>query len=250
MSRPEPENPRPEGHGGSQGQGQHDDRGRPEPAQDPSGHGRRDQGRDRLGRVAGRGAEGRREQAFRKTGRGDERDGARDATTGQPAPEQVTSLGQPVAEGSFCAPQMIRRLVARQPLEVAEDDRQAEPIGEPLDLLVQDRAEIVGSPGLDAPQPARGLFDFAAAGGGGPGLERRPIRHPVQPGPHRIPAADRTRLAEQQHERGLERVVGRIQVLQDGPAGVQHQRPVPCHQRGERRLVPVGDEPLQQAGVG
>ena len=160
------------------------------------------------------------------------------------------ALGQPAAHRALGAPQIIRGLVAGHPVEVAEDDRQAEPIGEPLDLLVQDRAEVVGCPGLGGPQQARGLLDIAAASGGGPGLERGPVSDPVQPGPQRVPAADRPGLAEQQHEGGLERVIGGVRVLQHGLAGVQHQRPVPRHQRGERRLVAAGDEPLQQPGVG
>ncbi len=154
------------------------------------------------------------------------------------------------AHRSFRAPQIIRGLFAGHPVEIAEDDRLTEPIGEPLDLLVQECGRVVGDPCLGGPQGAGGLLDVKAAGGGGPSPDRGPVGDPVQPGPQGVPAADRPRLAEQQHEGGLEGVVGRVRVLQDRLARVQYQSPITCHQRGERRLVPVSDEPLQQASVG
>ena len=156
-------------------------------------------------------------------------------------PEQLASLGQPAAQRAFGAPQMIGGLVAGHPLEIAEDDRQAKPLGEPLDLLVQDRPESSGVPALGAPARPRGLLDLAAAGGVGPGLECRPIRHPVQPGTQRVAARGSTRLAEQQHERGLERVRRR----RSGPS----VRPGRCSAPATRAAPPARRTPPRRRRV-
>ena len=116
----------------------------PRTGPDPPAHGRRDECRDRARRVSGRGADGRRDQAFRNAWRGTN-------GTARVMPRRVSrrrSNSRPLANRPrtepFGAPQIIRGLVAGHPLEIAEDHRQTEPIGEPLDLLVQDRAESSG----------------------------------------------------------------------------------------------------------
>src|SRR5262249_3868118 len=50
-------------------------------------------------------------------------------------------------------------------------------------------------------------------------------------------------------ERGLERVLGVVVVAEDAAADAPHHRRVPPHERLDRRLVPVADEPLEQLAV-
>jgi hypothetical protein len=134
-------------------------------------------------------------------------------------------------------------------VEITENDREAQPIGKPLDLGVQLSTELVVFRGSVHPQLGRNLLDVSAPDGIGNDLECETVRHPVQPGPQRIPAADRCGPAEEEHERGLERVLRGVRVLQHGAARVQHQRTVACHERGERGFVAGGNEPFQQTGV-
>ena len=76
-----------------------------------------------------------------------------------------------------------------------------------------------------------------------------PGRHTMQPGPEPTRVADRASLLDQDQERRLERVLGVVGVAQHAPADVQHERPVPGDQGGERGLVPAGEELAQQGGV-
>jgi hypothetical protein len=86
-----------------------------------------------------------------------------------------------------------------------------------------------------------------------PRAPRRPDRHPVQPVAQQVGVADRTGLAGQDEEDGLEGVLGMLRVAQDLAADAQHHRTVPAHQRRERglagRVAPAGGVPLQELAV-
>src|SRR5262249_2627232 len=85
--------------------------------------------------------------------------------------------------------------------------------------------------------------------GTGPGAQGNAVGDAVQPGADRLPLTDRAGLAGQREERGLEGVLGVLRVAQDPPAHTEHHRAVPPHQQLERRLVPLGDEALEELGV-
>ena len=65
---------------------------------------------------------------------------------------------------------------------------------------------------------------------------------PVQPRPQRAGLADRPRPADQDEERGLERVLRVLRVAGDAPADAEHERPVPPDQFRERLGVLRGGE--------
>ena len=67
----------------------------------------------------------------------------------------------------------------------------------------------------------------------GPGLASRTQGDPVEPVAQQVGVADRTSLAGQHEEDGLEGVFGVVAVAQDLPADTQHHRPVPRYQSGE-----------------
>ena len=79
---------------------------------------------------------------------------------------------------------MPRRLIVRTPLEVAKHQRRPEPLGEPLDLLVEHPPQL--GIGLGAALPGhkrrRTRLMPAATGGGRPGTRRRSVGHLMQPG--------------------------------------------------------------------
>ncbi len=84
-------------------------------------------------------------------------------------------------------------------------------------------------------------------------LGPRPHRHSpgdaVQPRAQPPGVADRPGPLHQDQERRLERVLDVVPVAEDPPADAQHHRTVQRHQRGERRLVVAGREPLEQLAV-
>jgi len=73
--------------------------------------------------------------------RGEEGHGPRgpDIAAGQAVPEPLSGPPEPGPELRHRPPELPGRLLVGQPFQVAEDDRQAQPLGQAIDLLVQDR---------------------------------------------------------------------------------------------------------------
>ncbi len=150
-------------------------------------------------------------------------------------------------------------LFVSQTFQVAEEDRQPEPVREPAQLLVKLRPGLVAVPVavlavLDrhfclrpAPfaQPPPGRIEPRPCGD--------PRGDPIQPARDRIGPPDRTRLPRQHQEHGLRGILGVVTIAQDSPADVEHHGPVPLNQHGECRLglldraVP---KPVQQGTIG
>ena len=61
---------------------------------------------------------------------------------GQPPPQQVAGSGQPAADGAQRAAQLRRGLLLRQALPVAEHHRGAVLLGQSVDLLLDERADL------------------------------------------------------------------------------------------------------------
>ena len=72
----------------------------------------------------------------------------------------------------------------------------------------------------------------------------------TQPAAEGLPAPDRSGLADQDQERGLESVLHVIGVAEHDAAGAQHLRTVPPDQGRKRRLIPPREEPIQELAVG
>ena len=85
----------------------------------------------------------------------------------------------------------------------------------------------------------------------GPGSSRR---DPVKPVTQQIGVADRSSLAGQNEENGLQRVFGMLHVAQELATDTQHHRTVPAHERCEGSLtdwvVPAGGVPVQKLTIG
>jgi hypothetical protein len=73
---------------------------------------------------------------------------------------------------------------------------------------------------------------------------------PVQPAGDGPGRADRSRLASEQQERGLESVFGVVIVAEHLPTDAPNERAVAADQLGERVAVAVGGEAGEQIGVG
>jgi hypothetical protein len=181
------------------------------------------------------------------------RAGERDAAPGQPVAQQLARPGQPAARRRLAPLEVVGGLLIGHLLEVAEHDRPAEPVGEPVDLLVDRRGGIVvtGAGGDRIPGTlGRAAFLVAATGGVRPELERDPPRHAMQPAADGALDPDRSGLARQQEEGGLEGVVGIVGVVEHAAADGQDHRPMPTDQRLEGQLIAVGHVTFQQPGVG
>ena len=181
------------------------------------------------------------------------------AAADQPGAQLLAGPGQPRLDRPHRAAQPPRRLLVAQPLQVAQQHRQPEPIGEPAQLLVQLGPGLrpLRFVGLDPPDRHGRLRDARSRARRRAASRRaRPATRaavPVQPARHRIPPADRARPPGQHQERRLRGVLGVVAIPEDPPADPHHHRPVALHQRRERRLGLLGrpePEPLQQRAVG
>ena len=145
--------------------------------------------------------------------------------------------------------QLPRRLLPRQALQEAEHDRCAVPPRQPVDLLVDERAEVVGTrvagrwighlggPPLVPPPPGRGR----------PGAPGDPAGDLMQPGGQGVLHPQRAGLAPGRGMRPGRRPPPRAR--RAGSIGrAQDDRPVPLDQgrEGARRLPAPGAEVFQQ----
>jgi hypothetical protein len=75
----------------------------------------------------------------------------------------------------------------------------------------------------------------------------------MQPRADRLEAADRVGPPEQDQERGLKGVVGKVQIAQFDAANAHHQRSVPLDE-GPKRFgstgIPASSEPVQELRIG
>jgi hypothetical protein len=144
-------------------------------------------------------------------------------------------------------------LLVGQTLEVTKDDRQALGAGEPFDRVVKDRAhiEIERGTGLVRDSHRRALrFALSPSLGVDVQLDCSSKSHTVQPSAEALASADRTRLACEDKERGLERIFDVVLITQNGAAGRGDHRPVPGHQSLEGRAIASLCVAGEQLGVG
>ena len=141
---------------------------------------------------------------------------------------------------------MLRGLLVRPALQVAEDQRRTILGRQPAQFLVQHLSPLEITRGVDS----RDGWEFqgdrlvsAAASRSSSSPQGHPHGHAIQPGTDRIPRTELAGPAHQHQERRLERVLDVTLILEHAPADTQHHRPVPGDQRLERRLI----TPLQVA---
>ena len=71
----------------------------------------------------------------------------------------------------------------------------------------------------------------------------------MQPGRQRFGVTHRGRFAGQDQERRLKGILRLVNISQDAPAHVEHERAMTNYQRRESRLIPGRDEAAQECGV-
>ena len=136
-------------------------------------------------------------------------------------------------------PELPRRLLDRQPLEVAQNDRQTERYRQsPISpcsafgvLAGYDRLLGRRDRRLDRRfEPARSWRRFlilASATEPHPGTPGRSERDAIEPVAQPVAVPDRAGLPGQHQERGLEGVFRQVLVIEELAADAQHHRPVP-----------------------
>ena len=170
---------------------------------------------------------------------GDEQAGRdRHAAAGQPAAQPLARPGQPAPDRDLRDAEPMRRRGVGQPLEVAEHDRGAQPLGQAVDLLVEDLPVGVVLAGrvLSGARSAMWSAEPAASRRAPPGASRHAMGHPEEPARDRAAPPDRPRPTGQDEEDRLEGILRIMRVAEDGPTDPQHHRPVPAHQLLEGRL--------------
>ena len=146
--------------------------------------------------------------------------------------------GQPAPDRDLREPELMRRRGIGQPLQVAEHDGCAKPLGQAVDLLVEDlpigvvlRREIAfGGPLRDAlvERCRRERAPLTAI--------RHAVRDPEQPARDRSAPADGPGPVGQNEEDGLKRILRIVRVVKNAPADPKHHRAVADHQLFEGRL--------------
>jgi hypothetical protein len=150
--------------------------------------------------------------------------------------------------------QTVGGLAVGQAFEVAEHNRQAQPLREAVDLRVEVSPEFVPVPLVDPTccHPTTSPLMTTAPGDGDLRLGRRPQGDAVQPTADRVTSADRAGLLGEHQESRLGDILGVMKVAEHIPADVQHHRGVPLDQGREgrfRRCAAPRYEPLQQLSV-
>jgi hypothetical protein len=164
---------------------------------------------------------------------------------------RLTAALEPPLQGPLGQSESRRGLVLRQPLQVAEQQRGAERLGQPGQFRVDEFAHL--APGAFVPaRPSRAADRFVTgpARAGAQHFQGDTAGDAVQPAPDGVPLADGRGLAGEDQERGLEHVLRVLVVPEDRQRGVENGPAVSLDQGSERRLVPVSGEPLQQVVVG
>ena len=137
-------------------------------------------------------------------------------------------------------------------LQVAEQERQPVPLGQPRNFFVQDRSPIVEriiiGLILDNRIADQSFAGFQASGISlGPSSD--PIGDPVQPTPQCPSAADRPRLADEDQESRLKGILSRLMVPNYRGAGIQYHRPVSLDQGREGGVILFVEKPLQELSI-
>ena len=152
-------------------------------------------------------------------------------------------------------PELMRRRGIGQPLQVAEHDGCAKPLGQAIDLLVEDlpigvvlRREIAFGGPLRDELVERVPTCRALASAIGHALS-----DPEQPARDRPAPADGPGPVGQDEEDGLKGILRIVRVVKNAPADTEHHRAVSDHQlfKGRLRgLIAPRDESVQELRIG
>jgi hypothetical protein len=108
---------------------------------------------------------------------------------------------------------------------------------QPAQLPVEEREQVVPNVGLDRfgfGHLGHQCFPLVSFGGHRTRVDRRLIRHLVQPVGDQVAGRDRRRLADQDKEGRLEGVLGIMVIAQDAATHAPDHRSVPAHQCRQR----------------
>ncbi len=170
----------------------------------------------------------------------------------QSLPEPFPGPVEPAANLPGSPAQLPGRFFLGLALQVAEEHDRPVMLRQPVQLLVQNGEQFLVGQGKSGLRQRHGIdlrFLGPAALLAGPHPEGQAIGHGKEPAGHRFVPADRSGLAGQHQERGLEDVLG-FPMAEKASGHSQDHRPMPPHQLGERRLIALDGKAFQQLAVG
>src|SRR5262249_19206145 len=134
-----------------------------------------------------------------------------------------------------------------------EDHRRAVLGGETIDLVVQERPNVLPLGHVHSflllPHGRHLLLVDSPVYLTAPELDRNVIRNAIKPTGQRFPLADGAGLARQDEKGCLESIIGVVLVVKDLPADAKDQGSMPFDQGRESRLFFLVNEPLEQGAV-
>jgi hypothetical protein len=145
------------------------------------------------------------------------------------------------------------RLLPGLTFQIAQNEDGTVLVGQAAQRFIQQGLEI--APGVWFPSGwfghgCRLPFPPLPSGAGRPGLERRPVGHPVEPVGDHSTGPDGSRLTHKDKKRGLKSVLRVVIAPQDPAAHAPNHRAMPPHEGRQSRLMTVVDEVVQQLPIG
>ena len=176
----------------------------------------------------------------------------------QPVSNHAAALRLAALDGSNRPAEKPRRLLMRAAFQVAEHERRAIFLRQPVHLFVDHRIKIEFAMchelyGATRMLRRASLLVLAPSNGGRPEARRRATGDLMEPGTQRVSHPERSSLAEEDEKRGLEGIFRVVLVADDGQADAPDHRFVPLDERRESQLgqlVSVRCEPFQELAVG
>ena len=172
--------------------------------------------------------------------------------------QPLSSACQPALYRAERPAQPLGGLFVRDPLQAAEDHRQAIGFGEMVDLVVDDRPELVTGNAVGVfhgeclrvgPRSFPGFLPLSSRSQ----PHRDSPRHAMQPAAQGIVVSHGFGSSRQDEKRGLEGVFGKVRVKEQPAADAQDHRSVPldeCGKRGFRARTFGRKIALQQLRIG
>lgn len=177
----------------------------------------------------------------------------RDPARGQAFRQGTPRCRQPVGQGGRRQVELPGNFAPRAAFEITKDKGQAQPVGQRGQLRIKDRLEVVPhltGQNLGVRRGDHLLLLRPATDQVGPRLARRSMSDAIEPITDLFARANHGGTSREHQEYCLKGVLRKVPVADHAPADAEYHRPMPPHQRRERRLIAHPDEFAKQLPIG